>query len=99
MAITDTLSCALFKMLPIPFFARRNLYVERALQERRAAATALQCLEANLLCLSAEIDYLAAADSEAAKTIKTMRALVRDMEANLRYDELELEMAGEEMVE
>jgi len=97
MALIDTLSRALFKDLPIPLFIRYNLYVERALQERRAAATALECLQANLACLSVEIDNLTGGDREASRAIASMRALVRDMEGNLRYDEVELELAAEEI--
>lgn len=97
MALTDTLSRALFKTLPIPFFMKHNLYVERALQERRAAATALECLQANLMCLSVEVDNLAGADPEARRTITVMRSLIGDMKKNLSFDEVEIELAAEEM--
>lgn len=92
-----TLSRALFQSLPIPLFIRRNLYVERALQERRAAATALECLQANLMCLKLEVEDLEAGDSGARRRLATMRALIRDMERNLAYDEVELEHASAEI--
>jgi hypothetical protein len=92
-----SLAAVLFEVLPIPFFARRNLYVERALQERRAAATALECIEANLLCLQADLDDMVGASEESRRTLSRMRQHISDLQALTRYDEVEMEHAGDEI--
>ena len=94
---TRTLAAALFKALPIPYFARRNLYVERALQERRAAATALECIAAHALCLEEEIEKLAGGCDESRRILASMNDLIADIRRSTLYDEVELEHAIDEI--
>jgi len=85
-----TMSSVLYKPLSIPEVCRRNIYVERALQERNAAAAALKNLEVLVKCLEFEIDALTSYDpvgmailNRAMKTLDEMRQLTVYSEAKM----------------
>ena len=93
MGLRKSLSDVLSARLPIPLLCRRNLYVERALQERAAAAGALECIEAHLLCLEAELDNLSAQDPASRATMNRINDLIGDIRASATYDECEMMLA------
>lgn len=88
-----TLSQVLSNPLPIPDHIRKDVAVERALQERQTAANALQCLGANLACLRLAIQDVTA-DPQTALEIQE---LLEDIQSNLNLDELELHQALDEI--
>jgi hypothetical protein len=92
-----SLSKVLLKPLSIPFMCLRNIYVERALQERRAAAIALERIETNAQCMAHHLDALVGSDAEANATIKELLALVQDIQASTAYNEVEMEYASAEL--
>lgn len=92
-----SLSKVLFRPLSVPFMYARNLYVERALQERRAAAIALERIEVNAACLANKLDDLVGSDAQANDTIKELRALVQSIQATTAYNEVEMEHASAEI--
>lgn len=74
----------LTEMLNIPLTMAKFLNVgdlaKRALKERQLAADALECIDAQILCLEAEIAMLKA-DPNMAMQLATLEKIVADLKA------------------
>jgi hypothetical protein len=90
---TLTLSQVLKQSLPISDEARRDVAVERALQERAVAAAALRGVEANMMCLAGILSQAKSPDPHTNSVLAQMRALVEDSSKRTVYSEAAVMLA------